>query len=307
MLLFSFSGRASVMAKLASGDVEKLRAAFSLEPDLERPMRFKVVRKHLRSKESERQAVEALAKMAFQDVFLSYNTKVKICVDGDSWCNLLWPVSGYPKTLANWLSEKYYLNNLAWPGDTLGEIYSKKDYRVPIKSGIFDFFIVSAGGVDFFSQLDSFVKPFSSVPPGSPPMAYLNSNFKPFLSYISSVYSGIVKQVVKWSPTTKVVLHGYDYSIPVPNGKFLGRRFKDLGYSISKTKPVVSVPARIVRYSIDEYYRTLEGVKRKHGDRVIVVDCIDACKGRWHDEIHGNATATKEVARRFAKEMGIPF
>ena len=91
-----------------------LAQSIELVPDQKRPMGFQVRRRH-RSRFSE----QLILRMALRDTPpRSGNLDLRLLAEGDSWCNLLWPVSGYPKTLVDVLSEQYYTVNLGWPGDT---------------------------------------------------------------------------------------------------------------------------------------------------------------------------------------------
>jgi hypothetical protein len=260
-------------------------------------MSFKIELREGREKKAGQQLV---LQRAFQDhVKPSYNMDVKICAEGDSWCNLLWPVSGYPKTLVDWLAERYYTSNIAWPGDKLEEVVNRQQYEQPIKSGIFDYFIISGGGVDFFSDLKVYLRPFKSVKNGSRPEDFIiESEVVQFLTDARRRFNRVIKNVSVWSKKTKILSHGYDHAVPKPGGVFLGKRFEALGYNTSSR-----LPREIVRVVIDRYYDLLHDIERHSGGKFTVVDCRGACTNKWFDELHGNKNATRIVADRFAVKM----
>lgn len=298
------------MSRFNRSEIASLKGTVRLIPRDDRAMGFDVMveqpaqatalaRAAGRSTDSEL----TLLQKAFQPgTASSYNMAVRICAEGDSWCNLLWPVSGYPKTLVDWLGEKYYTNNIGWPGDTMAEMLEAKQYHQPIKSGSFDFFIFSGGGVDFFTDLGDYLVKYDASNPQANPADYTKPAFKAYMKTITTRYKAIARQVTTWTTRTKLVLHGYDYAIPVPSGRFLGQRFEKLGYDTSGP-----LPRRLVKYLIDEYYLALEAAVATAPQRIILVNCRGACQGKWHDELHGTSAATKEVARRFAKAMNVAF
>jgi hypothetical protein len=270
----------------------------SLLPDPKRPMGFRVVRTR-RSRFSD----DLVMRMAFRDTPpRSANMNTRILAEGDSWCNLLWPISGYPKTLVDVLSEQFYTVNLGWPGDTIEKILSEQQagYKQQLQSNTYDFFIFSAGGVDFFTALAKFARRFEEGGGSTDPNDYIRTGFDTFLTEIKARYKGVAKQVTTWTTRTTLLLHGYDYAVPKPGGEFLGRRFEALGYSIAG-----GMPKKIVREGIDRYYAILEEVAASAGGRVKIVNCRDAIGAKWHDEIHATSSGAAVVASRFLQKMGL--
>ncbi len=61
----------------------------------------------------------------------------KVCADGDTWINILWPFSavfGHQKTFFDVIQENYRTTDVAYPGDTFKQMLIEKDYRGPIGS-----------------------------------------------------------------------------------------------------------------------------------------------------------------------------
>lgn len=276
-----------------------LAQSIELVPDPKRPMGFQVRRRH-RSRFSE----QLILRMALRDTPpRSGNLDLRLLAEGDSWCNLLWPVSGYPKTLVDVLSEQYYTVNLGWPGDTFKKILQEQQdvYRQPLQSNTFDYFIFSAGGVDFFTALTHYAKAYQEGDGSDDPNDYIKPGFDRFLNTIGESYEGVAKQVTTWTSRTTLLLHGYDHAIPKPGGIFLGQRFEGLGYDVAG-----GMPRKIVREAIDRYYTKLFDVADKTGRRVSVVDCRGAVGTRWHDELHATTTGAGAIAERFLQAMDIP-
>jgi hypothetical protein len=88
---------------------------------------------------------------SFRDKSLATAIGPRLCADGDSWINILWPLSsafGHQKTFFDVLQDSYRTKDVAYPGDTFRQMLAMKDYRQPIASRIYDFFIFSGGGND---------------------------------------------------------------------------------------------------------------------------------------------------------------
>lgn len=275
-----------------------LADSISLVPDPKRPMGFQVKRTK-RSRFSE----ELLLRMALRDSApRSGNLDVRILAEGDSWCNLLYPISGYPKTLVDVLSEDYYTVNLGWPGDTFEKILREQQdrYKQALQANTFDYFILSAGGNDFFTALAKFTRRADQGGSSTDPKDYIKPEFDRFLTTIAGWYRGVARQVTTWTTRTTLLLHGYDYAIPKPGGVFLGRRFEALGYRIAG-----GMPKKIVKEAIDRYYATLNAVAVDASRRVKVVDCRDVVGTRWHDELHATTAGAGDVAAQFKATMGI--
>ena len=215
-----------------------------------------------------------------------------------SWCNLLWPISGYPKTLVNVLAERFYTVNVGWPGDTFREIREEQEdiYGQLLQSNTFDYFIFSAGGVDFFTALTKYARRFEEGNGSSDPSDYIKPAFDGFLAEIKGWYKRVARQVTTWTTRTTLLLHGYDHAVPKQNGQFLGRRFEALGYSIGG-----GMPKKIVHEAIERYYTTIAGVT---GPRVKVVNCRGAVGTKWFDELHATTPGAKDIADRFLAAMG---
>ncbi|MDR9759350.1 hypothetical protein RJJ37_06835 [Rhizobium redzepovicii] len=232
-------------------------------------------------------------------------TLFKICAEGDSWVNILWPLSGvqgYNQTFVDIIEEdgRFFINNIGWPGDTFESIVEKEQFRAPIQSGIFDFFILSGGGNDFLGggSLVKFIKPFASVPASSDPKDYIDrARLTEIFAEVKRGYVSIIQKVSVWSPATEILLQGYDYAIPRPGGQWMGTPFASLGYSLSDP-----LPARIIHLVVDAFYELLDDVRQVR-PRVHIMNNRNQLQGHWHDELHPDKVAATKVGSAYIDEM----
>jgi hypothetical protein len=94
---------------------------------------------------------------------------------------------------------------------------------------------------------------------------------------------------------TRMLVHGYDYPVPQNDGVWIGRPLQSKGYHLQQDRDLV---AAILKYLVDQFYAMLEAVQRQRRN-VTVVDLRTVCAGRWNDELHPKATASRDLAMRF--------
>lgn len=227
----------------------------------------------------------------------------KLCSEGDSWINILWPLSaaaGYNETFVDIIERdsRFYINNIGWPGDEFSDIVAKKQYKAPIQSGIFDFFVLSGGGNDFLGggRLSKFITPFDGH--SDDPEAYIRTDrLRSIFEDVEDGYHKIIRDVQTWSPKTHIFLHGYDHAIPRPDGPWMGRPFSALGFDVAS-----ALPRKIIKYLVDEFYKLLRGIAARHA-KVHLIDARGCLKGHWHDELHPDRIAAEKVAVKFIAKM----
>ena len=229
-------------------------------------------------------------------------TGPKLCADGDSWINILWPLSallGHQKTFFDVLQERYQTADVAYPGDTFKQILIEKDYRQPIQSGIFDFFIFSGGGNDVLGggALVELLRWRSEGGGSSDPVKYLFAPLlKQTLDGLRDGYMDIADDVrMKSSGKTRMLVHGYDYPIPRSGGAWIGKPFQARGYDLRVDKQLIT---GILKYLVDQFYSMLDTVQRRRRN-VSVVNLRNICAGRWNDELHPKAAASRDLADKF--------
>jgi hypothetical protein len=95
-------------------------------------------------------------------------------------------------------------------------------------------------------------------------------------------------------------MQGYDYSIPVASGQYLGRRFEALGYDIAS-----GLPKAIVRELVDSFNAMLQGVAANSKGRAVALDFRGRIGTQWHDEIHPNQKGADKLGAWALKTLGL--
>ncbi len=237
-------------------------------------------------------------------------TKEKVCAEGDSWINILWPFSsigGYQASFFDIIqkSKRYTTLDLAWPGDTLKSIVTKKEYQQPLQSKTYDYFIFSAAGNDVLGgkALKNILKPRSEINPSEPVESWINeAKADKAYGFVRQSYKAIADEVDKWSEgKTKMFIHGYDYPVPRFNGKWLGKPLAERGYDLIADAALIE---KLMHYVVNRLYSDLGKVSASFNG-VILLDLRNSVKGRWHDELHPQEAASRDIAEVFMAEMSL--
>lgn len=231
----------------------------------------------------------------------------KICAEGDSWINILWPLSsvlGHERTFFDVMqrTHKYRTLDQAWPGDTLENMISEKEYRQPIQSNTYDWFIFSGAGNDVLGggKFKKFLKHRTGTDPSQPVETWLEtSEVNKAFDFIAESYELVAREIETWSSTTIMLIHGYDYPVPRENGVWLGNPLSDRGYDLLADAVQIS---KIMKYLVDRLHAVLESVASNHS-RVRQMDLRNTIQGRWNDELHPKFPASQEIAAIFMTEI----
>ena len=239
-----------------------------------------------------------------------FDGQKRICGVGDSWIDILYPLSailGYPPCFFDYIegSGKYRTLELGDPGLTLRNILkeSPRRYMQPMKSAMYDYFILSASGNDVAGvPFANMLKTKASGNGSTNGRDYIKPDIKDH--YLGNIYRGytrITQEVWIWSSgRTECLIHGYDIPAPRVQGPFFGRFLSEMGFDVRGDAELIE---SIMSYLIGELYSTLESVRDLNADRRIrVVDLRGIVDGRWHDELHPDRDAAKDVADKF---MGV--
>ncbi|THK34409.1 hypothetical protein EHS39_30620 [Ensifer sp. MPMI2T] len=257
---------------------------------------------------TDEQAVRALQSSALPaDTMIARKASgIRICADGDSWINILWPLSalaGYAPTFFDILEGRYHAQNVAYPGDTFEQMRQKKDYRQLVKSASFDFFIFSGGGNDILGggALTELLRPRTSGTTGNPKSFLQLDILDCKVRALEEGYSEIARDVaIQSSPKrTQMLVHGYDVPMPVANGPWLGQPFIRRGFSPTDDGALIE---GILTYLVDRLYDMLERIERAQNN-VTVVRLKGVVQGRWNDELHPRRAASQDLAQKFVAVM----
>lgn len=232
---------------------------------------------------------------------------VRVCADGDSWINILWPWStlfGHEKTFFDVIEENvsYYSRSVGYPGDTLADMLAARDYRQPLGSGIFDYFIFSGGGNDVLggSALVALLRDRQAVGSSPDPHDCIDPDaLATAVATLASNYDFIARDVRAADTGVTMLVHGYDYPAPRAGQPWLAVPFTAKGYDLTADKELI---AAILRHLVDAFYDMLEGVAGKHA-HVQVVNLRNVVDGRWNDELHPQEAASVDLAAKFTERM----
>ncbi len=303
------SSRAAKMSKKSESAVAEksghARAAFGLEKDPGICLVYHV--KDGRNRYLQKEVASDLYGQATAGALVAARrSSIRICADGDSWINILWPLSGlagYEPTFFDILEGLYTTHSVAYPGDTFEQMLAERDYRQLVKSASFDFFIFSGGGNDVLGggALVELLRPRSAGTPGVPRSFLRNDILDRTVQRLENGYNTIAREVAILSnpKQTQMLVHGYDVPTPRKNGVWLGDPFERRGYDLVGDKAVIK---SILTYLVDVLYDMLGRVERAQ-DNVTVVNLRNVVGTRWNDELHPKKPASQDLAKKFVLAM----
>ncbi|PBC06541.1 hypothetical protein CK230_31225 [Mesorhizobium sp. WSM3859] len=232
--------------------------------------------------------------------------KIRVTSDGDSWVNILWPLSavaGYDHTFFDIIEAdpRFYATGTAYPGDTFQQVRTEKDYRQNVASESFRYFVMSAGGNDFIGGGALFdLLRWRDEGDGNDPTTHLNVSWLQMsLETLRSGYQEIADDVRRISHgRTAMLVNTYDYPIPRANGIWLGKPLVRRGYNLQTDKVLI---AKILKHLIDSFHAVLTQVRH-----ITIVDVRNTVKaGQWTDELHPKGKGAEAVAKKFKTAMGV--
>ncbi|MGQ3282738.1 hypothetical protein [Bosea sp. (in: a-proteobacteria)] len=224
-----------------------------------------------------------------------------ILAEGDSWFDLPFI---YPRTLVDFLGERHAVVTLAQWGDTLEGMIAAKQFVKPLRTKAFKHFLFSGGGNDIVGggKLELFLRQFDvgHADPSDAPW-YINDLFVDALDRVMGHYRALLKIVVRESPKTKLVIHGYDYVIPQQNGHWLGNAMTFRGLDPVHKAPLCKA---VIKVMIDAFNSRLKQFADGSNGAVIYVDLRKSAHAdEWFDELHARENATKRFAAAFEQAI----
>ncbi|MDE2365151.1 MAG: SGNH/GDSL hydrolase family protein [Hyphomicrobiales bacterium] len=271
---------AQIVQKIQTGaltDQDK-RQYFVVEPDPARPMNFRIF---VNAENVDIAGLERLAQNAdplFASITRHGRGKHKgkatkggasaryIVAKGDSWFRLP-HFPGIPGTMIDVLQEQDTTDtivNLAHWGDTLADMLQSGDFWQYVDAD-YDLLLFSAGGNDILGggNLASMLNLFD---PGhtkaSDALYYIKPAFYTQLAaVVANLESGLIAPLKNRRKKTQIVMHGYDYVAPFPNGPWIGGPMAQNGLNVQDYQPLCLA---IVRCMIDAYNASLAGLAAKY-------------------------------------------
>lgn len=227
-----------------------------------------------------------------------------IVAEGDSWFRLPWFYPPY--TVIDLLQRRYPIDNLARWGEELSAMVAAGEYIPHLATGKVRFLLFSGGGNDLLgSRFTSFLRHWDSDHDGPQHAAYyLRPEFDRALDELELLYRLVARNASSLSPSTRLVVHGYDHVIPRNGGVFLGKQMED----DLNLHPYYNAKlcAAILALMINRFNARLAKLQNELPNfRHLDLRGKVGANG-WFDEIHPNTAAAGRVARCFEKALGAP-
>lgn len=261
---------------------------------------------------------QARRRRKFEQRLAAGDGRPVLLAEGDSWFQ--YPV--WLDDVIDHLEPDYNVFCLSAGGDLLRTMVAEAEYRDHLlrlqekENVVFRAMLFSAGGNDVVGdQLRAFLKPFDRTLDAA---GHVDSKaFSDKMARIVADFETMINSVRSVLPLLPILIHGYDYSSPLPEQGFtippkdgwVGEPMRALGI------PDGPLQAEIVRVMIDgvnNALMTLAGGNVTGGrhKRVFFVDNRNVVKGRWADELHPTNEGFSAVADNFRRVMrmdaGIP-
>ena len=224
----------------------------------------------------------------------SFVGQKRVVAEGDSWFNLPWLVR--PPAIADWIERngRFRIKNIAYWGDTLEGILSRKEYVKVIAKEKPEYFILSAGGNDLQLGLANgrYIHAYDSTRPVD---KYLTPAGEAGLAQIESGYKRLLSELSQF-PTLKVICYGYDYPRPLVNGgTYIGQYLRQKGIPDNLMGPIMAS-------LIDRLNEVIQRVTRSAN--VHYLDCRRITEAyTWYDDMHPDKDGFFALAVRFEEEM----
>lgn len=224
--------------------------------------------------------------------------RTKLLAEGDSWFNL--PDYIYPKTAIDFLGSDFDVSNIALWGDELEAMVAAKQYRQPLRSGLFGHFLFSGGGNDVLGSIPAYVKPRKSGDTDPAHAAdYIKATFPQKISQMMSLYRTLASDA-RDATNGRVVLyvHGYANPIPKKGGHYLGGPLEALGFDPVNHAPLSRA---VVARMVELFNAALQSFAQSTA-HVVYNDLRPIMTERdWYrDEIHPAESGAKKIAKVFA-------
>jgi hypothetical protein len=239
--------------------------------------------------------VEVISVPLLQERRTKFNSKINadykgpiVVAEGDSW--FLYPIKLVD--VIGQLNGNIAIWDEALPGDTTERMLDFSDSLVAQIAYLQpDVLLFSGGGNDLLGsgRLAELLEP-GDLPD---PKDYLGPRMRAEMVSVMGRYATILAKVRTVIPGLPMIIHGYDYAIPRPNGTWLGAPMDRLGISSDIVKRQA-----IVRAIIDDFHRRLSEFANTNAD-VVHVDLRGTVPGHlWFDELHPDTDGFALVSKK---------
>jgi lysophospholipase L1-like esterase len=177
-------------------------------------------------------------------------------------------------------------------------------YLPHLARGDITHFLFSGAGNDILGggQLHRFLRLFN-IDHRTPDDAgyYPTPAFYDALDRVETLFRQLSRTVLKISPRTQLVLHGYDYALPRVDGPFLGRSMERQGLDpVSKA----DLCQAIIRFMVETFNRRLDRLSRELSNVTYVNFVGTLSPNDWFDELHAREAGAVKLARKLADQLG---
>lgn len=226
--------------------------------------------------------------------------RLRIVAEGDSWFQ-------YPIKLNDVLDQlykRYAIRSFAEAGDTLKNYLKDKEYLDIIGQEKAEFFLVSGGGNDMVGDEFQYFLRDTPDPNDTTPKRYLNNKFFEELDKLEGLYIQMFKELTDKYKDLKILVHCYDYVIPVDNRTAGSKgKFSWSGkYMIEKGIEPQLEREKLIIFILDEFAKRLKSLEKseKYKNNVTFIDTRGIVpRNKWFDEIHPIDEGFEMVANRF--------
>ncbi|GAA4471028.1 hypothetical protein GCM10023189_60800 [Nibrella saemangeumensis] len=242
----------------------------------------------------------------YEQNLIRYPARLRIVAEGDSWFQYPFQV----RDVVDYLAGVYNVYSVAGSGDRLVNFLATPNPKfLQVLAQVRPaFFLLSGGGRDLFGDaFRSFLRqqPDDALPF---PQCYLNETLPPVLHKLQEEQRRIFRLVTMGYPEVKVLVHGYDYAIPVDpdayprKDSWLGKCMVGCGILSQADREA------LIRFMVDAFNQRLEAVANEfpqvsYLDLRGVVRRTDRLEDYWFDEFHPNDKGFLSVTSRFVKRM----
>ncbi|MRG44993.1 hypothetical protein GFS24_07700 [Chitinophaga sp. SYP-B3965] len=225
--------------------------------------------------------------------------RTRILALGDSWFS-------YPLKLRDIVD--YLASSFAIFSDTLIEIENTNQRKIiwnHIDAGNPAFILISIGMQDLFTdRFPEFIKPSDDEPKTKARQTFnIHPSFYAEMDILEEKIIRIILTVTRLT-SVELILHGYDYFVPMPGNDmaWLGKCFLERGITERKEQEL------IIRRMLDAWNDRLMLISAKLGSKEQFISYLDLRNtlepGQWYDEFHPNDEGFSKIADRFEGLIG---
>ena len=229
----------------------------------------------------------------YEAVIKQFPNRVRMVSEGDSWFQ-------HPLVtdVIDHLGRVYAIHCVAQAGDTLRNILQTGTYLDTIDQLKPRFFLLSGGGNDILGdQFRTYLKdnPDMNGAVGENPRRFLKDELFNELDSLRDVYETVFSLLKTNHPDLHILVHGYDYIIPlsVTNKGWLGRYMIEKGISRQEDRQAV------ISLILNEFNARMQGVAASFTN-VSYINALNTVRPhQWYDEIHPDGAGFQQVAMKF--------